>query len=66
MASVWGGLQIKKMPFSSTNVPPRNAPMPPIPRIGPACTLRKIQTYGLITTEFLGLRMRKFQCVIFK
>ena len=40
--------------------------MPLISRIGPACTLRKIQTYELITREFLGLRMRKFQGVIFK
>ena len=62
----FGGMLAKKIPFSSTNVPPKNAPVPPTSRVGPACTLRKIQTYELITREFLGLRMRKFQGVIFK
>ena len=47
-----GGVLAKKIPFSSTNVPPKNAPMPLISRIGPACTLRKIQSYELITREF--------------
>ena len=40
--------------------------IPSISRRDPAYTLRKIQTYGLITREFLGLRMRKFQGVILK
>ena len=54
------------MPFSLTNMIPKNAPVSPISRISPACTLRKIQTNGLITREFFGLRMQKFQGVIFK
>ena len=66
MESVLGGVQAKKMPFSLTNVPPKKAPMHPISSIGPACTLRKVRTYGLITRELLGLRLRKFQGVIFK
>ena len=60
----FGGASQENILFFDKCAPKKRVPS--ISRRGPACTLRKIQTYGLITREFLGLRMQKFHGVILK